>query len=136
MYKRGELDTARIHLRVQLAEGRARPAEQTQLQARQQRQGQQPVRHLKRDTGGRAGAPPPHDAASGRIPSPALPRPHFTPTGRTRSPWGSRAAGTPGSRERPAAAGTPPAKGLARPPASPAATSFLWLPPRGPTRSG
>lgn len=52
-------DTARIHLWIQLAEGRARPAEQTQLQARQQRQGQKPVRDLKRGAGwsGRSPAP-------------------------------------------------------------------------------
>lgn len=44
---KGKQDTARIHLWIQLAEGRARPAEQTQLQARQQSQGQKPVRDLK-----------------------------------------------------------------------------------------
>lgn len=55
----GKRDTARIHLWIQLAEGRARPAEQTQLQARQQRQGQKPVRDLKRGAGwaGRSLAP-------------------------------------------------------------------------------
>lgn len=41
-------DVARIHLCIQLAEGRARPAEQTQLQARKERQGQKPVRNLSR----------------------------------------------------------------------------------------
>lgn len=47
----GKPDVARIHLWIQLAEGRARPAEQTQLQARQQRQGQKAVRDLKRGRG-------------------------------------------------------------------------------------
>jgi hypothetical protein len=40
-----------IHLCVQLAQGRAWPAKQTQLQARQQRQGQEPVRDLRQGTG-------------------------------------------------------------------------------------
>lgn len=43
---RRKQDVGRIHLWIQLAEGRARPAEQTQLQARQQRQGQEAVRDL------------------------------------------------------------------------------------------
>lgn len=42
---------AQIHLWIQLAEGRARPAEQTQLQARQQSQGQKPVRDLRQKWG-------------------------------------------------------------------------------------
>lgn len=142
---KGKQDTARIHLWVQLAERRARPAEQTQLQARQQSQGQKPVRDLKRGAqGGRAGVSPlpsqalsPRDPAAGCHPlARTCARPSPSPARPTHSPWDSRAAGTPGSRERPAAAGTPPARGAARPPVSPAATSSLLLPPPGPTRPG
>lgn len=116
----------RIHLRIQLAEGRARPAEQTQLQARQQRQGQEPVGDLKRGTRwGRAVGPFPSRLDL----EPGLPRP--CPSGPSHSPWGSRAVGTPGNRERPAVAETPPATEAARPRASPAATSPQSLPPPG-----
>lgn len=56
----GRRDATRTHLRVQLAERGARPAEQTQLQARQQHQGEEPVRDLRVRRARRwaAGAPP------------------------------------------------------------------------------
>lgn len=130
-------DMAQTDLWIQLAEGRARPAEQTQLQARQQRQGQKPVRDLKRGAarGGRSSAPPHRSPAppTGAPPPRVPPVPDAPPPN---SPWDSRAAGTPGSRERPEVAGTPPARGATQPPASPAATSSLLLPPPGPTRPG
>lgn len=96
---------------------------------------------LKRGTAGagRSSAPSRRSPASSRsglwplgpFAAPCPPRPD-SPS----SPWDSRAAGTPGSRERPEAARTPPARGAGRPPASPAATSSLLLPPPGPTRPG
>lgn len=51
------------------------------------------------------------------------------------SPWDSRGAGTLGSHERPVVAGTPPTRGAARPPVSPAATIPLSLTPPGLTPS-